>query len=232
MPLGIAYGEITPGQHVDASSEKPLRAISEDELNLFNLDLQAIAAQYTAEPFRALLEKYQQETLALTRNVMYGANQPYGGANALGSEICMRPIRPVDVAYTVEEQWDMDLSGSTVGNVWGFQTGSGTPGDDAIGEEEGNIILGFIDPVPVPGFCAYQLITNGNRLYPYFTMNWRTALADGIPIVECMSPIIEWPEDSVRVNMVVAYLVNPDRTQAFGLHICRARAIITAIGSA
>ncbi|MFH1486824.1 MAG: hypothetical protein ABIH46_12205 [Chloroflexota bacterium] len=228
MPLGIAYTAITAGAHVDPDSEKPLRAISSTELDMFNGDLAAIASQYTAEPIRALLEKYQLEALTLCRNVMEQAAQPYGGANGLGSEICMRQIRPIDMAYTVQEQWDQDLSAETVGDIWGLQTGGTTPAADTLLEEEGNIILGFIDPVPVPGFEAYQVITGGNRTYPYFTLNWRFARADAIPIAECMAPILEWPEDTVQLQMTVAYLTNPDRTQPIGLHFARARVMVTS----
>lgn len=235
MALGIPFSEVkNPAQFLDELSGKTLAKISEGEVNLFNIGLQTIASQLSgAEPLRAVLEKYQKESLALARSVMYMASSPFGGPNALGTEITFRLIRPVDVAYATEERWDMDVSGATPGTtIWGFQTGSGTPAVDTMGEEEGNIILGFIDPVPTRAFEAYQVVHNGNRTYPYYSLNWQGFRADGLAFSEAMVPIIEWPEDTILVQMTVAWAINPDRTQAIGLHFARARSLAAATGSA
>lgn len=230
MAIGILE-KLYPAE-TDKLTNKVLKEVSAEEVKFFNMDLLALASQYAAEPVRAAIEKYQKEMFLLARNVMYSAKQPYGGANALGNEITMRLLRPVDLAFTIEEYWDLDLSGSAVGNVWGYQTGGVTPADDTIGEEEGNIIFGWTDPVPLPGFAAYQLVSNVTRSYGYYTVSFAQCRADSIPFMELQAPIIEWPEDTVRINMVVARLINPTRMQAIGIHFARARSISTATGSA
>lgn len=235
MALGISPSEIAnKAQFLDELSGKTLAKITDGEINLFNVGLQALASQLSgAEPLRAMLEKYQYETLSLARSVMYMASSPFGGPNAQGTDITFRLIRPVDVAYATEERWDQDLSGTTPGTtIWGFQTGSGTPAVDTMGREEGNIIFGFIDPVPTRALEAYQVIHNGNRTFPYYSLNWNAYRADGLAFSEAVVPIIEWPEDTILIQMTVAWAINPDRTQAVGLHIARARSLVTAIGSA
>lgn len=231
-PQGVEY-DATP-QHDDPWTEKPQRAISEAQLNLFNRDLDSMAALYGQEPIRVLLEKYQREALVVARNVMYGANQPYGGANALGNEIAMRALRPVDVnAHGVNVHiWDVNLAGSALGNVWGYQSGGAAPAPDTMGEEEGNIIVGFVDPVVRPAFVAYQVAVNANRFYAYFTMNWDLTRSDSVPMVEVSAPILEFPEDTVLLNMAVGYPIGVDRTQSVGMHFARARVMAAVAGSA
>lgn len=232
--LGIAYDSINANEHDEPATTKPQRAISRAELDLFNRDLDAIAAQYASEPVRVLLEKYQNEALVVARNTMYSARQPYGGANALGNEITMRALRPVDInAHGVNVHiWDVNLAGSALGNVWGLQSGGAAPAADAMGEEEGNILFAFIDPVTRPGFVAYQTVINGNRTYPYFTLSFEDARQDSLPVAELMSPVLEFPEDTILINLIVGYLTNPDRIQPLGLHFARARVLTAAAGSA
>lgn len=231
MDIGIPIdSRFNPAGHVSAVYQKDQWEMSPEQLGLFNADLQNIACQYGAEPIRYLLGKHQYAILALGRNVMASAKQPYGGANALGAEITMRLLRPIDLAFTAGYLWDRDLSGETPGTLFIWQAQAGAA--DTIGEEEGNIILGFIDPVPLPGVDAYQVITNGNRTYPFYTLSFTQFRADSIPVAECMAPIMEWPEDTVQINCDPSRAINPDRLQAIGIHFARARAMVTTTGSA
>lgn len=235
--LGISMQDINPAQHTGPDSEKPLAVITAEQLVLFNSDLNSIAAQYVAEPIRLALEKYQKLALTVARAVMYAAGQPYKGANALGDEICMRLILPVDVGapsatgIVNEENWDQNLSAATIGDVWGYQRAGSAAADDTMGEEEGNIIVGWIDPVPLSGFCSYQVI-KGGKTFGYYSISYTGCVADAIKFSPCIVPIPEWPEEALRINMVVARLINPEQTQAVGLHFARASAIRTAQGSA
>lgn len=220
------------GEHSDPLTDKPLAGISEKELDKFNADLNAIAAQYASDPVRAALEKYQRECLVLARRVMKEASQPYGGGYATGSEIVGRALAPVDLAFTLEEIWDLDLTGRTIGDIYGYQTGAGTPANDTITQYEGNIILGFISEVPLPGFAKYQFIKAG-KTYGYFPMNFWQGDSSRLKFAPVMAPLMEFPLDSVRIHMDVARTaLNPDRTIAVGIHYCRASAITSATGSA
>lgn len=230
MALEISFSEINSNEHSDPYTGKTLKEITSYELALFNLDLGAIAARYTAEPIIAALEKYKREILVVCRAVMYHATQPYGGALSVGQEICMRAIKPVDMAYTIEELWDQDLSGEAVGDIWGFQTGGTNAANDTMTKQEGNLIVGFADPVPLTAFASYQVV-KGGRTYPYFTITYTGCRSDSIPFMECMAPIAEFPLDVLKIQMDVARAVNPDRTQAIGIHFCRASDITTATGS-
>lgn len=225
------YQKLVLPEYTDRLSGQTLRAMDEDELDLFNLDLRSIAADYCSEPVIAAASKYQRESLVVCRAVMYTAKQPYGGANSLGTEITCRLIKPVDMNYTIEEIWDQNLSGEAVGDIWGFQTGGTTPADDTMGEEEGNIIWGWSDPVALCGFASYQVLKAG-RTWPYYTISFTHCRADSIPFMEARAPIPEYPEETVRIQMDVGRAINPDRMQAIGLHFCRASAIVAATGSA
>lgn len=228
--LGIP-SVINPGQGSDPITGKILAEIKADELTLFNQDLNAIAAQYAGDVVRAALEKYQNECLILARQVMYMARQPYGGAQALGDQICARALAPVDLAFTVEEIWDLDLSGRTAGDIYGYQTGAAAPADDTMGEYEGNIIVGWISDVPLPGFAKYQFL-KGGRTWPYYPMNFWATAGSQFKFCDVMAPLLEFPLEAVRIQMDVARAINPDRTIAAGIHFCRASAIRAATGSA
>lgn len=223
--LEIAITEIKPAQYVDPYTGKTLKEITRDELKEFNRDYKAVAAQYASDAVRLSLDKYKFEALNVARAVMYKASQPYGGANSLGQEIVMRMIKPVDVNYGTappnEENWDTNLSAEALGNLWGFQTGGTTPAADTMTKQEGNLLVGWTDPVPLCGFASYQVVKAG-RTYPWFTITFTPCAADQLPYMECMAPIAEYPEDNIMIQMDVARLANPDRMQAIGVHFCRA----------
>lgn len=231
LQLGINMADINTAAHNDIVTGKPLRAMTQEDLDTFNADLLAIAAPISSESIRAALAKHQLAALVLCRNVMYEAGQPYGGGYSVGDEITMRLIQPVDVAYTIEELWDLDLSAETVGDIWGIQTGGTTPADDTMGQYEGNIIVGFINPVPLPALVNYQFV-KGGKTFPYYTMDLRICAGDQLAFCEAQIPFLEFPLEVVRIQSAVGRAINPDRTQPIGLHFCRASAIRAATGSA
>lgn len=231
MALG-QFTNLNPGAYTDPNTGKPLAAITPGELANFTKDLQSLAASWGGESIQALLEKYQNEALVLCRNVMSRASQPYLGAYANGNEIVMRMLCPVDLAFTIEEIWDLDLSARTIGDIYGYQTGGGTPANDTIGMYEGNIIMGFLDRTPLSGFAKVQFL-KGGKTYSYFPLNFDIVRDDALPLIPLMAPFMEFPEESVRIQCDVARTaLNPARMQAIGLHFCRASAIATATGSA
>jgi len=98
MAIGIpvrSYAEDT-----GTITGKKLRQVSPEEVTKFNDDLVNIAALYGQESIRLALDEYQSSVFSVVRQVMQEANAPYGGAGALGDEVSMRAIRPVDVNYT------------------------------------------------------------------------------------------------------------------------------------
>lgn len=231
MALG-QFTSINPSAYTDPATGKPLAAISPGELANFTKDLLALATSWGGESVQALVEKFQYETLVLCRNVMSRASQPYLGAYSNGNEIVMRMLCPIDLAFTIEEIWDLDLSARTIGDIYGYQTGGASPANDTIGIYEGNIIMGFLDRTPLPGFAKYQFL-KGGKTYAYFPLNFDTVRDDALPLVSLMAPLMEFPEESVRIQCDVARTaLNPARMQAVGLHFCRASAITTATGSA
>jgi hypothetical protein len=212
-------------------TEKPLAAMTPGGLDNFNKDLNSIAAAFGGETIRAILAKNQNEALILARNVMYRAAAPYLGAFANGTEIIMRLLCPVDLASTIEEYWDLDLSGEAIGDIWGFQTGGTTPANDTMGEYEGNIVMAFLDRTPQAGFAKYQLL-KGGKTYGYFPLTFTADRDDALPVSPLMAPFLEFPLESVRIQCDVRKLINPTVMQAIGLHFCRASSITTATGSA
>lgn len=221
-----------PTSYADPITGKTLAVITPGELSMFNMDIAAIAAAYASDVVRAAIEKYQNEALILARQVMYMARQPYGGAQALGDQICARALAPVDLAFTLEEIWDLDLSARTIGDIYGYQTGAASPADDTLGEYEGNIIVGFISDVPLPGFAKYQF-SKGGRTFPYYPMNFWACAGSQFKFCDVMAPLLEFPLEACRIQMDVARTaLNPDRTIAVGIHFCRASSIRAATGSA
>lgn len=231
LTLGIPWGTFDATEHNDPDTQKPMAAMTPGGLDNFNKDLNSIAGAFGGETIRALLAKNQNEALILCRNVMYRSAAPYLGAFANGTEIVMRLLAPVDLAFTIEEYWDLDLSARTVGDIWGYQTGGATPANDPIGEYEGNIVMAFLDRTPQAGFAKYQLL-KGGKTYGYFTLSFTTDRDDSLPVSPLMAPFLEFPLESVRIQCDVRKAVNPAVMQAIGLHFCRANAITAATGSA
>lgn len=202
MAIGLAVksyaeekGEITG---------KKLRAASAKEVELFNDDLVNIAAMYGMDSIRSAIEEYQEEIWVVVRQVMEEANAPYGGAGALGDEVCIRAIRPVDVNYTGgNDTWIRDNTAVAVGTPASREITYFTRTMD---ESEGCLIIGaLIEEGSRRVINAYRWSKN-QKDYPALTLPFTYCDQDRASFVKFQAPIAVFTEETLtfRVNVVEA----------------------------
>ena len=207
---------------------KKLRVVSPDEVTAFNDDLVNIAAQYGMDAIKAAIEEYQQEIFTMVRQVMQEANSPYGGSGALGDEVCMRALRPIDVGIGtvgVAEIWDKDY---TAVNILTPVTAREQTliNADPMGEEEGNILFGaLVEHGDNRVVNAYRW-TKNQKNYPALTLPFTYCDSDKAQFVKFQAPIIQFTEETLTlyVNCVRAswsYLA------LVGIHATKASSIAT-----
>ena len=229
MSIGLKV-EVYP-EEKGAVTGKKLRGASAEEVRLFNNDLVNIAAQYGMAAIRAAIEEYQQEIWILIRQVMEQANAPYGGAGALGDEVTMRALRPIDVgigAAGTAEIWDVDWTTldptTTVADREKVRICSATTAADLMGEEEGNILFGaLIEHGDSRVVNAYRWV-KGGKAYPALTLPFTYCDDDVAQFVKFQAPIIQFTEESLLLymNVVRASWVY---MAIVGIHACRASLI-------
>jgi hypothetical protein len=202
---------------------KKLRVVSPQEVEKFNDDLVNIAAQYGMDAIRSAVEEYQNEIFTMVRQVMQEANAPYGGSGALGDEVCMRALRPIDVGIAADI-WDTDYTAVVVGTA--AQREQTLINADAMGEEEGNIIFGaLVEHGDNRVVNAYRWSKN-QKNYPTLTLPFTYCDADRAQFVKFQAPIIQFTEEtlSLYVNVVRAqysYLA------LVGIHATKASSVAT-----
>ncbi len=137
------------------------------------IDLIRVVKTNTKEAFAGVRAKGRQLTLELlTADVLPSV---WGNAN------------PANYEYTISSTGSLDYIGSASSPV-------------KVGEEEGQIYLGFIEPVPVPKINKLAMNKNGEP-YPYLTIDW-SAKKDNIA---CLPEPWIFPPESNYYIRVSAY---------------------------
>lgn len=206
MAIGLAVK--TYAEETGKVTGKKLRVASSEEVAKFNDDLVNIAAQYGMDSIRSAIEEYQEEIWTLVRQVMEQANAPYGGAGALGDEICIRALRPMDVGIGVTdgsyEYWDVDYTGIDVTNV--DLRENVLINANSMGEEEGHIIFGcLVEHGDSRVINAYRW-AKGGKSYPTLTLPFPYCDKEVAQFVKLQAPIITFTEETLSffVNVVRA----------------------------
>lgn len=197
---------------------KKLRTVSPEEVQKFNDDLVNIAAQYGMDAIRSAIEEYQEEIFVLVRQVMEQANAPYGGSGALGDEICMRSLRPIDVGIAADI-WDVDHTAVDVGTASNRERT--IINADTMGEEEGNIIFGALNEHGDSRVVNAYRWSKNQKNYPALTLPFPYTDPDRATFVKFQAPIIQFTEETLTLyfNVVRAQY---SYVALVGIHACRA----------
>lgn len=197
---------------------KKLRGVTPDEVMAFNDDLVNIAAQYGMDAIKAAIEEYQQEIFTMVRQVMEEANSPYGGSGALGDEVCMRALRPIDVGIAADI-WDTDYTAVVVGTAANRQ--QTFINGDTMGEEEGNIIFGALNEHGNNRVINAYKWTKNQKQYPTLTLPFTYCDPDVAQFVKFQAPLIQFTEEAlyfywnvVRAEWAYVALVGIHATKA------------------
>lgn len=221
MAIGIAVQQYS--EETGAVTGKKLRVVSAAEVENFNEDLVNIAAQYGMEGIRAAVEEYQTAIFTMVRQVMQEANSPYGGSGALGDEVCMRALRPIDVGIAADI-WDTNYTAVDVSVAANRQ--QTLINADVMGEEEGNIIFGALVEHGDSRVCnAYRWMKN-QKSYPTLTLPFPYCNDDAAKFVKFQAPIIQFTEETLYLylNIVRAQY---NYMALVGIHATKASSVST-----
>lgn len=221
--MAIGIPEMNYAEEKGVVTGKTLRAITAQEVKNFNDDLVNIAAQYGMDAIRAAIEEYQEEIFMLTRQVMQEANSPYGGSGALGDEVCIRALRPIDVGIAADI-WDTDYTAVVVGTAANRQ--QTFINADTMGEEEGNLIFGaLVEHGDNRVVNAYRWMKN-QKQYPALTLPFPYCDGDRAQFVKFQAPIVQFTEEALTfyINVVRAQF---SYMQLVGIHATKASSVAT-----
>lgn len=203
MAIGIpvrSYAEDT-----GTITGKKLRQVSPEEVTKFNDDLVNIAALYGQESIRLALDEYQSSVFSVVRQVMQEANAPYGGAGALGDEVSMRAIRPVDVNYTGgNDTWVRDNTAIDVTVAADRQI---TYFTRTTGETEGLLIIGALIEEGSRRVINAYLWNKNQKAYPALTLPFSYTNPNAAAFVKFQSPIAQFTEEALVFNVNVVEAV-------------------------
>jgi hypothetical protein len=130
------------------------RAISSDEVRLFNLDYDRLLDDGLSARANDILESAREYVFELVRHVMDRANQRFGGSTALGDEIGIRMLRPDDeemavaVATGLADSWEFTWVAIAVQDFFGSAANPVGLGDNALAEA--HLIVAWTTNHPSP----------------------------------------------------------------------------------
>lgn len=225
MPIGVTVQDYKEEEGI--VSGKTLRSIRAAEVAAFNDDLENIAAAYGMDAIRAAVQEYQEEIFMLTRQVMHEANATYGGSGALGSEVCIRALRPIDVGIgataPAPEVWDIDYTAVDVTVVANRQ--QTFINGDQMAEEEGNILFGALNEHGDSRVINAYKWTKNQKEYPTLTLPFPYCDDDRAKFVKFQAPIVQFTEETLYfywnvVRRQFAYVA------LVGIHAARASNLV------
>jgi len=133
----------------------------------------------------------------LIRSVKTETKQPFQGVYAKGNGLTLKRLDVNDFGYVwgtnTNKTWKMTV---TAGNAYEYIGTSSNPEQTA--EEEGIIILGFMEKSPVPKIDQVQLKKNGEDYIPQF-LEW-DAVEDE-PFVPLPEPYVMLPETNFQLKV-------------------------------
>jgi len=225
MAIGIVAMEYPETK--SSLSGKRLRTVSAAEVEKFNDDLANIAAQYGMDSIRSAIDEYQAQIFELVRQVMQEANSPYGGSGALGDEVVMRALRPIDVGIAADI-WDTDYTAVVVGTAAQRQQafiGATPASGDTMLEEEGNIFFGALSEHGNNRVINAYKWTKNQKQYPTLSLPFTYCDLDRAQFVKFQAPIMQFTEETLYFfwNVVRAEW---NYVALVGIHACRASNVV------
>jgi len=178
-----------------AGVEMKLAALSEFEIETIVNMIDKMLYKNANYAVKSLITENFDLIVDLIRAVKAETKQEFGGPRAKGNALTL-----------------IDLTPDVFTNIWGGATTTyeiehtSTGAKDYIGtsaspesvaEEEGIIILGFVDRVTNPTVNKVLLTKNGDP-YPYQTLNWD--VIDDFPLASLPEPIIVTPESNFYIQ--------------------------------
>jgi hypothetical protein len=222
-----------PAESEGQLTGKALQGITQSEVRRFNLDFDRLIDDELSLRAQRILENAREYAFEVTRHVMQRANQRYGGTLALGNEVGLRLLRPLDLV----RQTAGTPVGDQTAHSWQFSWGA-VGVRDAFGEAaddtqqvnlddqsnaEAHLIVGWTNNHAAPKTEAIQS-QRFNRTNVAQPLPW-DAVVDGrggIKVIEANPWFAAFPGETYQYSV---------RTFAAGADVLRALGVYMSIGT-
>lgn len=203
-------------------TNKELRSISSQEVEIFNLDYNRLIDQEITARAKRMLEEAREYVFELVRHVMNRANQNYGGATAEGDEIGTRLIRPDDmemgvaVATGTADSWNFTWTATGDQDLYGTAGDPVNMGDNATAESL--LIVGWTTNHPSPKTEAIQGTKFGRDLFAQ-PLPW-DLIGDtrgGVKVMEANPWFVAFPGETFTYDVNV-FATGTDTLRALGVY--------------
>lgn len=199
------------------------RAISESEVNLFNIDYDRLLDDSLSARGNDLIEKGREYVFELVRHVMDRANQSYGGSTALGDEIGIRHLRPDDLEQGADpgtglaDSWEFTWVATGTQDLFGTAGAPVDVADNALAEA--HLILGWSTNHPSPKTEAIR----GNKFGRAMTVQplpWDIVVdgRGGVKILEASPWFAAFPGENYHFDGNV-HTIGTDVLRAIGVTV-------------
>lgn len=194
-----------------AGKDEKLSKLSREDAFIFATELETVVHAQQNPIVRDIIIRNAPLILDLVRIVNVETKQGFKGMAARGSELEMSWIVPRTFNKTT---WLQSITATGTIN-WLAET-------KAL-EEEGLIILGWIDPIEDPKINRILYTKDGDPITAQtLTFEVRKGLGiTDLPVSEQKQPLIVPPEHKIKIDMH-AFATGDDRIQPIGFHIRKA----------
>ena len=197
------------------------RAISADEVRLYNLDYDRLLDDGLSARANDILESAREYAFELIRHVMDRANQRFGGSTALGDEIGIRMLRPDDlemgvaVATGLADAWEFTWVALAAQDIFGTVGNPVTLADNALAEA--HLIVAWTTNHPSPKTEAMQA-TKFGRAMVVQPLSWDVVVdgRGGIKVVEASPWFAAFPGETYEFDTNV-HTIGTDVLRALGV---------------
>ena len=215
-------------------------ALSEDVTKKFEEKLKASLAPFTeveakalvniiesamyhaSDPVRDLVEVNLVSIIQLARAVKSQARAPFGGIIARGNELTATNVDAEMFEYVWGATGRTTFE-NTLTSVGTFDYIGTEASPQSVAEEEGYIILGFIDPVAEPVVHRAQLIKDRTE-YQYVSLKFE--YAKDYPLAALPEPWVILPEQSFHIK-VKNKATGRTKLHPIAFKICRAKVLLS-----
>jgi hypothetical protein len=198
------------------------RAISSDEVRLYNLDYDRLLDDGLSARASDILESAREYVFELVRHVMDRANQRYGGSTSLGDEIGIRMLRPDDLgmganpATGLADSWEFTWVALAAQDIFGATTPNQVVlGDNALAEA--HLIVAWTTNHPSPKTEAIQASKFGRAMVVQ-PLPWDVVVdgRGGIKVIEASPWFAAFPGENYEIDVNV-HTVGTDVLRALGV---------------
>jgi len=228
--VGRAYIRDYPEQDVEIAPQVTVRAgsLKAEDVNLLVRKLDKTAPSKLNPLVAEIVSDAIEDIILLVRLVAQAVRVGFRGMAATGRQLDINWIRAKDIVpYSISGKITWLVSDTEIPSAQGG-SGTGTKTykpETTVGDEEGLIFMGFVDPIERPKVDAVRFSKAGVPMVPQ-TLNWNIRPGFGpenLPVAALERPVYVGPKQTYKIENFW-FATGDDRLEPIGFIVKRAEA--------